>query len=195
MSDRTRSSMQQPIHAESESVHTVSPDYFRQVLGHMPTGACVLTALASNGQPRGMSCNSFTSLSLVPPLVGFAAGLSSTTWPIIREASSFAVNVLAEDQHELCRRFSRRGADRFAGVSWTPSPAGSPLIEGTVAWLECEIADEYPAGDHSFVHATVLELHAGGGRDPLVVFCGAFGALRPRPPQQLSNADIHRTRW
>lgn len=194
MRHRTGSNTQ-PMHAGSGSVQTVSPDYFRQVLGHLPTGACVLTAVDADGRPHGMSCNSFTSLSLVPPLVGFAAGLSSTTWPIIREASSFVVNVLSENQHELCRRFPLRGTDRFADVEWAASPAGNPLLDGTVAWLECEIANEYPAGDHNFVHAAVIELSAGGRQDPLIVFRGDFGALRSQRLQQPRNADLHRTRW
>jgi flavin reductase (DIM6/NTAB) family NADH-FMN oxidoreductase RutF len=173
----------------------ISPDRFRQVLGHLPTGACIVTAVCEDGQLRGMSCNSFTSLSLRPPLTGFAVAASSTTWPLVRQAAGFAVNVLAEDQHALCRRFSRRGIDRFANVAWTLSSRGNPLLAGALAWLDCEIADEHAAGDHTFVHAVVRELAVGESDHPLIFFRGDFGAFRPRASNRIQHHDLHRTRW
>src|SRR5581483_86519 len=93
------------------------PDVFRNVLGHLPTGVTVVTAMSEHG-PVGMAANSVTSVSLDPPLILICPASGSETWPLIREAGCFCVNVLAGHQAELCRQFSRKDTDRFAGVAW-----------------------------------------------------------------------------
>lgn len=155
----------------------IEPQRFRHVLGHLPTGACVITATDSAGKPQGLSCNSLTSVSLSPPLVAFCPAKSSTTWPVMRAAGRFAVNVLAEGQGELCRRFSLRGIERFEDVPWRLSARGNPLIEGVLAWLDCELRDEHDAGDHTIVVAYVHELESPGSSGPLIFFRGRFGKI------------------
>src|SRR5215203_5335158 len=113
---------------------------FRQVLGHFPTGVVVVTAHGSSG-PVGLSIGSFTSVSLDPPLVGFLPGKASDSWPSIERSGSFCVNVLAEDQGELCWAFAKELDDKFAEVGWRPAPSGSPILDGVVAWLDCSIHD------------------------------------------------------
>ena len=158
---------------------TIDAQRFRHVLGHLPTGACVITTVDQGGAPIGLSCNSFTSVSLAPPLVSFCPARSSTTWPLMRPSGRFAVNVLAEGQEELCRRFALRGADRFAEVEWAPSVRGNPLLAGALAWLDCEIYAEHEAGDHTIVVASVLDLETRSADGPLIFFRGAYGGLRP----------------
>ncbi len=158
------------------SVSGVEAQLFRHVLGHLPTGACVVTTMGPSGRPLGLSCNSFTSVSLSPPLVSFCPAKASTTWPLMRPSGGFAVNVLSERQHETCRQFSRRGVDRFAGVDWRESSRGNPF-EGALAWLECELVDEHDAGDHTIVVAAVHALDSPGTAGPLVVFRGRYGWL------------------
>ncbi|HEV7870413.1 MAG TPA: flavin reductase family protein, partial [Modestobacter sp.] len=99
----------------------VDPRVMRDVLGHFVSGVTVVTAMGADG-PLGFTCQSFSSLSLDPPLVAFAPARTSTTWPRLREAGRFCVNVLAEEQSDLSRQFARSGTDKFAGVSWAPSP-------------------------------------------------------------------------
>jgi flavin reductase (DIM6/NTAB) family NADH-FMN oxidoreductase RutF len=154
----------------------IDPVLFRTVLGHFPTGACVVAAMAGD-EPVGLSCNSFTSVSLAPPLILFCPGKASTTWPLIRRAGRFAVHVLAERDDALCRQFARRGIDRFAGVRWRPSALGTPVLDGALARLECAIAAEHDGGDHTIVVADVLDLDAAGDDRPLVVFRGSFGGF------------------
>ncbi len=96
---------------------------FRRVLSHLPTGVVVVTSVV-DGAPVGMACNSFTSISLDPALVGFSVAHTSSTWPPIRSAGRFCINVLAEDHAELTRNFSRKGIDRFSGVDWTERAGG-----------------------------------------------------------------------
>jgi 3-hydroxy-9,10-secoandrosta-1,3,5(10)-triene-9,17-dione monooxygenase reductase component len=152
----------------------VDPRVMRDVLGHFVSGVTVVTALGSDG-PVGFTCQSFSSLSLDPPLVAFAPARSSRTWPRLREARRFCVNVLAEDQTGLSAQFARSGTDKFAGVRWAPSPHGSPMLEGVVAWIDAELWAEYDGGDHAIVVARVLDLGADATRTPLLFHRGAYG--------------------
>src|SRR5213076_1713460 len=102
--------------------------HYRQVLGHFPTGVTVITAMGADGKPAGFAVGSFFSVSLDPPLVGFCAGKGSSSWPGIREAGVFCVNVLAVDQEAACRAFSSKVDDKFAGLGWTPASSGSPKL-------------------------------------------------------------------
>src|SRR3712207_9239244 len=99
---------------------TVDPRTMRDVLGHFASGVTVVTAQGDDG-PVGFTCQSFSSLSLDPPLVVIAPARTSRTWPRLRALGRFCVNVLAEDQSDLSARFARSSADRFAGVPWRPS--------------------------------------------------------------------------
>jgi 3-hydroxy-9,10-secoandrosta-1,3,5(10)-triene-9,17-dione monooxygenase reductase component len=134
----------------------------------------VVTATAAEG-PVGFTCQSFSSLSLEPPLVAFAPARTSTTWPLLRDAGRFCVNVLAEEQSELSRQFARSGTDKFAGVSWSPSPYGCPVLDGVVAWIDSELWAEYDGGDHTIAVARVLDLGADASRTPLLFHRGSYG--------------------
>jgi flavin reductase (DIM6/NTAB) family NADH-FMN oxidoreductase RutF len=146
----------------------------RDVLGHFASGVTVVTAIAPEG-PIGFTCQSFSSLSLDPPLVAFAPSRTSRTWPRLRDAGRFCVNVLADDQSDLSQAFARSGADKYAGVSWAPSPHGSPVLDHVVAWIDSELWAEYDGGDHTIVVARVLDLGADPGRSPLVFHRGSYG--------------------
>ncbi len=153
---------------------------FRHVLGHFPTGVTIITAVLE-GEPVGFTIGSFTSVSLDPPLVGFLPGKGSTTWPDIERAGSFCVNVLADGQGELCWAFARESDDKFVDRSWKPAPSsGSPIIEGVVAWIDCDIDHVLEAGDHWFVLGRVLALDvADEWADPLLFFRGKLGGFSP----------------
>ena len=146
---------------------------FRQVLGHFATGVTVVSAM-EDGAPVGFTCQAFTSLSLDPPLVALAAAKSSTSWPRMVRAGAFCVNVLEERQEEVARSFAVSGADKFAGVAWHPGPSGTPILDGVLAWVECELVTVHDAGDHELVSGRVLELGTGTG-GPLLFFRGAYG--------------------
>jgi 3-hydroxy-9,10-secoandrosta-1,3,5(10)-triene-9,17-dione monooxygenase reductase component len=148
----------------------------RDVLGHFASGVTVVTAGTPDG-PIGFTCQSFSSLSLEPPLVVFAPARTSRTWPRLREMGRFCVNVLAEDQVELAQQFARSGVDKFAGVRWRPSPHGSRVLDGVVAWIDGQLWNEYDGGDHTLVVARVLDLGANPGRRPLLFHRGAYGLL------------------
>ncbi|MEU6712671.1 flavin reductase family protein [Nonomuraea sp. NPDC046802] len=151
---------------------------FRQVLGRFATGVVAITALDPvDGRPCGLAANSFTSVSLNPPLVAFCVAHTSTSWPKVRGAKVITVNVLAEHQQPVCAQMAAKGGDKFAGLGWTGSPGGNPVLEGALAWIDCAVEAEHPAGDHKIVVARVLQLdtHAEGG--PLVFFRGGYGGF------------------
>ncbi len=145
---------------------------FRHVLGHFASGVTVVTAM-EDGTPVGFTCQAFTALSLDPPLVALAPGKSSTSWPRIAKAGAFCVNILGEDQGELCRSFAVSGGDKFAGVAWHVGDAGTPVIDGSLAWVECRLEIIHDAGDHELVVGKALHLGLGEGR-PLIFHRGAF---------------------
>ncbi len=148
---------------------------FRKVLGHFPTGVTVVTA-ALDGKPAGLTIGSFTSVSLDPPLVGFLPGRASDSWPDIERAGKFCVNVLAADQGDACWVFAREDDDKFAGLSWRPSPLGSPILDDVVAWIDCTIHEVVEAGDHFFVMGLVHDLGVErGDHPPLLFFQGKLG--------------------
>lgn len=152
----------------------VDPGTMRDVLGHFASGVTVVTAQGDDG-PIGFTCQSFSSLSLDPPLVAIAPARTSRTWPQLRALGRFCVNVLAEDQTELSVTFARSGADKFAGVPWRPSRLGQPVLEDVVAWIDCELWAEYDGGDHTIVAARVLDLGADPDRRPLLFHRGRYG--------------------
>jgi 3-hydroxy-9,10-secoandrosta-1,3,5(10)-triene-9,17-dione monooxygenase reductase component len=148
---------------------------FRTVLGHFASGVVVVTG-GHEHSPTGFTCQSFFSLSLDPPLVALAPGKSSTSWPRVAEAGAFCANVLADDQEALARTFATSGADKFAGVGWSPAPTGVPRLHGALAWVDCTIATVHDAGDHHLVVARVVGLESGPGR-PLLFYRGGFGGF------------------
>ena len=147
---------------------------FRAVLGHFATGVVVVTA-SDNGVPVGMTCNSFTSVSLDPPMVLFCAAKSSSTWPRIQSAGRFAVNFLDDDGEEICRLFAQKDADRFARISHRAGRSGSPVLDDALAFVECETAAEHEAGDHVIVVGRAIELGSRSEGKPLVFFRGGYG--------------------
>ncbi|MGW6543912.1 flavin reductase family protein [Streptomyces massasporeus] len=155
---------------------------FRRVLGNFATGVAVITAppATGGGSPAGFACQSFTSLSLDPPLVAFMVGRTSTTWPRIARAGVFCVNVLGADQGDLCRAFAVSGADKFAGVPHDPAPvSGAPRLTGAVAWIDCAIHAVHTGGDHLIVVGRVNALGTEATDDPLLFHRGRFARLAP----------------
>ncbi|MFE3853796.1 flavin reductase family protein [Streptomyces griseorubiginosus] len=151
----------------------LDPAEFRRVLGSFATGVTVITAPGT--PPAGFACQSFSSLSLDPPLVAFMVGRTSGTWPRIAQAGVFCVNVLSAEQGELCRAFAVSGADKFAGVSHDPAPvSGSPRLAGTLAWIDCTIHAVHTGGDHLIVVGRVDALGTGEGERPLLFHRGRF---------------------
>lgn len=166
-------------HGSSADVVNIDPGHFRTVLGHLPTGVTVITAYGEDRVPVGMAANSVTSVSLDPPLILFCPAKSSTTWPTIRTASGFCINVMAGHHEEVTRRFAMKGIDRWEGLEYTERPTG-PALDDAVAWIECRPQDEHDAGDHTIVVARVVAIEAlvGADAEALVFFRGSYGPFK-----------------
>jgi len=151
---------------------------FRDVLGCFASGIAVITTM-SGDEPVGITCQSFSSVSLDPPLITFIPARSSRAWPLIQRAGRFCVNILAADQEHVSGQMATKGADKFAGIDWTPAVAtGSPVIAGTLAHLDCTIHAVYEGGDHFIVVGRVehLETHdpQAAVTEPLLFFKGRY---------------------
>ncbi|MFG3248813.1 flavin reductase family protein [Streptomyces sp. NPDC048187] len=156
---------------------TADPAVFRRVLGHVPTSVCVVTAATPPG-PVGVTVGSFTSVSLDPPLVVFYCGRDSASAAAIVGSGHFCVNVLTEDQQKVCAAFAGRTQDRFATGDWHLAAGVAPRLDGAAAWIECDVEDSFPAGDHLAVLGRVRRLAAADGhRRPLIFHRGQLVRL------------------
>jgi flavin reductase (DIM6/NTAB) family NADH-FMN oxidoreductase RutF len=161
------------VAADVGSMPTISGERFREVMAHIPTSVCVVAAAHEDG-PAGLSVGSFVSVSLDPPLVGVFVAATSTSWPRVAAAGTFCISVLADEHEHVSRRFAVSGGDKFAELEWERSPAGAPQLPGAVAWIDCDLEAEYPAGDHTFVLGRVRDLGAAGEVGPLVFHRGRY---------------------
>lgn len=153
----------------------IEPSSFREALGHYASGITVITS-HTDDEPIGFTCQSFYSVSMNPPLVSFSVMASSASYPRIRQAGRFAVNILAGEQVEISNQFARRGTDKWHKVQWQPSPLGNPIIAGSLHWIDCEIHAEYAAGDHLIVIGEVkaLNVQQTTPSQPLLYFKGQY---------------------
>ncbi|MFC7343365.1 3-hydroxy-9,10-secoandrosta-1,3,5(10)-triene-9,17-dione monooxygenase reductase subunit [Saccharopolyspora griseoalba] len=153
---------------------------FRRTLGHFCTGVTVVTG--TDGQrPVGFACQSFAALSLDPPLVLFCPGRWSRTWPLIERSGVFGVNVLTAAQRDVSSVFGRSGEDKFAGLSWRRGPAGAPILDGVLTWLECAVESVHDGGDHDVVIGRVHALGPTAEAPPLLFHQGAYTTVAPDP--------------
>lgn len=151
---------------------------FRDVLGQFASGITVVTTM-SGDEPVGMTCQSFSSVSLDPPLVLFVPAKSSRAWPLIQRSGRFAINILGEGQEKVSNQMATRGIDKFDGVSWQPGAAtGSPVLDGTLGHLDCTIHAVHEAGDHYVVIGRVQHLAVESRDDraaePLLYYQGRY---------------------
>jgi 3-hydroxy-9,10-secoandrosta-1,3,5(10)-triene-9,17-dione monooxygenase reductase component len=164
---------------EGPNVRAIDAKRFRSILGRFATGVVAITAVdPATGAPTGLAANSFTSVSLEPALVSFCVAHTSTTWPRLREAERHCVNILSASQREVCLQFASKGVEKFAGLGWSESPGGEPVIDGALAWLECSVEAEHPAGDHTIVVARVHHLDRHHDGEPLIFYKGSYGRFR-----------------
>jgi len=146
-------------------------------MGTYPTGVTVVAGIDPDGVPVGLAVNSFTSVSLDPPLVLFCPAHSSQSWPRIASTGLFAVNILSAEGGGVCDIFASRVDDKFSTISWQSGAHGLPVLESAVAALECEAVAVHPAGDHDIVVGRVLTVHRSPDAHPLVYYRGSYAAV------------------
>jgi 3-hydroxy-9,10-secoandrosta-1,3,5(10)-triene-9,17-dione monooxygenase reductase component len=149
---------------------------FRSALGCFPTGVCLVTALGPQGKPEGLTINSFSSVSLDPPMVLWSLARSASSAPVFRDAEYFAVNVLARDDDAISIHFARSAPDKFAAFAerFTPGTGGVPLLKGAAATFECHSRHRYYGGDHIILIGNV-ERYLWSEAPPLLFHRGRYG--------------------
>ena len=151
---------------------------FRQALAQFATGVTVITTRLADGSFRGLTASSFNSVSLDPPLVLWSLGAGANSMPIFSGNSHYVINVLGAGQAALAERFSRRSDDPFAGVPYTLSRTGQPILGGVSAWFECHNRSRYPEGDH-VIFVGEVEQCARQPQESLIFHDGRFGSTGP----------------
>jgi len=152
---------------------------FRATLGQFCSGVVVATG-SLKGTPAGFAAQSFSSLSLDPPLVALFPGKQSTSWPKLRQSGSFCINILTADQRSVCENFARSGGDKFASLDWQPGVTGSPVLSDVLAYIDCDLEAEHDAGDHTIAVGRVRNLSiCEPDAAPLLFFRGGYGSFQP----------------
>jgi flavin reductase (DIM6/NTAB) family NADH-FMN oxidoreductase RutF len=157
----------------------VAAEVFRQLCGRFATGVTVVTAVAEDGRPVGMTANSFTSVSLDPPLVSVNIDHQADMHRHLARAERFAINVLESRQEALSQRFAEELADRFDGVGYRRSELGLPLLDHVLATIECLVHARFEVGDHTIVVGRVIGGSTAKGR-PLFYYRGGYFDSPPR---------------
>ncbi len=151
-----------------------TPLEMRAAMGNFATGVTIVTGM-DDGEPVGFACQSFASVSLEPPLVLFCADHSGRAWPRIRRSGRFTVNVLGEDQADLCQRFGSSRGRKFEDLEWGLSPEGTPSLPGTLMRVHALVEDVVVAGDHDVVIGRVTRPETPHRDNPMLFFRGRFG--------------------
>ena len=154
----------------------VDPRYFREVCSQYATGVAVITSCSSEGKLAGVTVNSFSSVSLDPPLIQFCLDRKASVFPIFMECLHFAVNVLSRDQQALSNIFAVR-SDAFDEVSYVSGAGDCPVFEACVANIECEKFAIYEGGDHVIILGRVQDLRCVPAHEPLLFFRGTYGTF------------------
>ena len=154
----------------------IDPKDYRTALGSFGTGVTIITAVGANGRRVGLTANSFSSVSLDPPLVLWSLLSTSSSLSAFQEATHFCVNVLARHQEHLARHFARSAEDKFAGIAWTPGLGGAPVLAEGVAHFQCRNSYRYYGGDH-VIFLGAVQAYTYGPDEPLLFARGKFGTF------------------
>ena len=154
---------------------SIDPRQFRTTLGQFCSGVVIATGSLA-GVPAGFAAQSFTSLSLDPPLIALCPARTSSSWPKLRDSGSFCINILAANQKPVCDLFAKSGIDKFSSLAWRPGVTGSPILDGVVAYIDCDLEAEHDAGDHTIAVGRVRDMAVlDETAAPLLFFRGTYG--------------------
>lgn len=158
---------------------TAPPEFdskkLRDAFGHFATGVCVVGFVAQDGTKVGITVNSFTSLSLDPPLLLVCLGANLRSHDAMVSSGGFGVSVLADSQQDISGRFATRGGPKWDGMAFVKGHEGALMVPGAIAWFDCEAESTYPAGDHTILIGKVRTFMSDGEKRPLLFFRGAYG--------------------
>lgn len=163
-----------PANELASDSSSIDPRDFRNALGAYGTGVTIITATAADGRPYGITCNSFASVSLNPPLVLWSLGIYSSSLTVFQNASHFAVHILGASQQALANKFAKSSDDKFVGVDWKPGLGEAPVLADSVANFQCRSVNRYYGGDH-VIFLGAVEAYAYNTGEPLLFARGTYG--------------------
>ena len=152
----------------------IEKNQLRQVMGHFATGVTIITTVNKEGQMHGLTANAFTSVSLDPPLLLISVDKKAESWPAFEESKVFTVNILADDQEALSRKFAVSGGNKFEGVSYKIGANGAPILDGALAYLECKVTTAIDGGDHTIYLGEIEQAETSVEGRPLLFFRGGY---------------------
>ena len=153
------------------------PKAFRNACGMFATGITVVTTTGPQGEPIGMTVNSFASVSLTPPLVLWSVGNHANSFALFSNAKHYAVHILYKQQESISALFASRGEDKFGGLNWTTGVAGSPILPDFAVCFQCTMEHVYPGGDHNILVGRVVAFEDRGNSDALLFIRGKYHKL------------------
>lgn len=154
----------------------IEKNELRRVMGHFATGVTIITTVNKEGQIHGFTANAFTSVSLEPPLLLISVDKKAESWPAFEESRIFTVNILADTQEALSRKFAVSGGNKFEGVAYRIGANRAPILEGALAFIECTLWAVYDGGDHTIFLGEIQQAEVREER-PLLFFRGGYRAL------------------
>jgi flavin reductase (DIM6/NTAB) family NADH-FMN oxidoreductase RutF len=167
-----------PANEFASDISQIDPRDFRNALGTYGTGVTIITATAADGKPYGITCNSFASVSLNPPLILWSLGVYSSSLTVFQNASHFTVHVLSASQQALANSFAKSSEDKFTGLDWTPGLGNAPVLAESVANFQCRSVNRYYGGDH-VIFLGAVEAYAYNANEPLLFARGTYGQFLP----------------
>lgn len=150
----------------------------RRAFSAFPTGVVAVSAVGAEGEPVGMAVNSFTSISLDPPLVAISVANTSRTWPLFENCESIGLSVLGHTQEQVSRQLAVREGDRFADIAWQATDAGAVHFPGAALWLNCRVYSQVPGGDHTIVLLEVDDVEYFEDVEPLVFHHSRYRTIK-----------------
>jgi len=167
-----------PANEVASDSSSIDPRDFRNALGTYATGVTIITAAGPDGKPYGLTCNSFASVSLNPPLVLWSLVVYSSSLTAFQNASHFTVNVLGASQQALANKFAKSSDDKFTGVDWTPGLGNAPVLAESIANFQCRSVNRYYGGDH-VIFLGAVEAYTYNAKEPLLFARGVLGRFLP----------------
>jgi flavin reductase (DIM6/NTAB) family NADH-FMN oxidoreductase RutF len=155
----------------------IEKNELRRIMGHFATGVTIITSIRSTGELHGLTANAFTSVSLVPPLLLICVDKKAESYPCFDESKIFTMNILSTDQEALSRKFAVSGGNKFEGVSYRIGANGAPILDGTLAYIECKVAGVMDAGDHTIYLGEIQQAETPQEGKPLMFFRGGYRSL------------------
>ena len=154
----------------------IEKNELRQVMGHFATGVTIITTISKEGTPYGLTANAFTSVSLEPPLLLISVDKKAESYPFFEESKVFTINILRDHQEAMSRKFAVSGGNKFEGVAYRRGANGVPILDDTIAHLECRLYAAYDGGDHTLYLGEILEAETREGK-PLLFYRGGYRAI------------------